>query len=104
MSSAIQKFCVAGGRPSVGLFCFKYYKAVFLKLGFAKGCQGFLETKMRNGGRLLLVALNLYVRIKIHVATFDTNHPVTESTQTFNRCFNPKASCSCSEVSQHSSP
>ena len=36
---------------------------------------------MRNGGRVLLVVLNLYVRIKIRVATFDTNHSVIDSTQ-----------------------
>jgi hypothetical protein len=36
---------------------------------------------MRNGGRILLAVLNLYVRIKIRVATFDTNHSVTESMQ-----------------------
>jgi len=35
---------------------------------------------MRNGGRILLAVLNLYVRIKIRVATFDTNHSVTDST------------------------
>ena len=29
---------------------------------------------MRNGGRILLAALNLYVRIQIRVATFDTRH------------------------------
>jgi len=53
---------------------------------------------MRNGGRILLAVLNLYVRIKIRVATFDTDHSVTESTQTINRCFNPEASGFCSEV------
>ena len=36
---------------------------------------------MRNGGRVLLAVLNLYVRIKISVATFHTNHFVTDSTQ-----------------------
>jgi hypothetical protein len=35
----------------------------FLKLGSAEGCQGFRETKMRNGGRLLLAVQNLYVRV-----------------------------------------
>jgi len=40
------------------LFFFKHNKAVFLKLGSAKGCQGFLETRMSNGGRVLLVVLN----------------------------------------------
>jgi len=37
---------------------------------------------MRNDGRILLAVLNLYVRIKIRVATFDTNYSVTEGTQT----------------------
>ena len=36
---------------------------------------------MLLGGRVLLAVLNLYVRIKIRVATFDTNHSVTDSTQ-----------------------
>jgi hypothetical protein len=36
---------------------------------------------MRNGGRILLAVLNLYVRIKIRVSTFDTDHSVTDSTQ-----------------------
>jgi len=46
------------------------FKAVFLKLGSAepqltaKGCQGFGETKICNGGRVLLGVLNLYLRIK----------------------------------------
>ena len=35
---------------------------------------------MHNGGRILLAVLNLYVRIKMRVATFDTNHAVTDST------------------------
>jgi hypothetical protein len=58
------------------------YKTVFLKLGLAepqgsaKGYQGFRGTKMRNGGRALLAVRNLYVRIKIRVATFDTNYSV----------------------------
>jgi len=38
------------------------------------------------------------------VTTFDTNHSVTESTQTTKRCFHPEAAWSCSEVSQHRSP
>jgi phosphoribosylaminoimidazole carboxylase (NCAIR synthetase) len=37
---------------------------------------------MRNGGKAVLAVRNLYVRIKIRVATFDTNHSVTDSTQT----------------------
>jgi len=36
---------------------------------------------MRNGEKILLAVLNLYVRIKISVATFDTNHSITNSTQ-----------------------
>ena len=52
---------------------------MFLKLGSAepqgsaKGCQGFRETKVHNGGGVLLAVLNFYVRIKIPVATLDTN-------------------------------
>ena len=66
-------------------------KSVFQEVGSAKGCQVFRETKMRNDGRVLLAGLNLYVRFNISVTTFDTNHSVTASTQTF-RCFNPEAS------------
>ena len=35
---------------------------------------------MRNDGRVLLAVINLYVQIKIHLSTLDTNHPVTDST------------------------
>jgi len=47
---------------------------------------------MRNGGRVLLSVLNLCVRIKIRMATFDTDHSVIDSTQEINRCLNPVAS------------
>jgi len=47
---------------------------------------------MFNGGRVLWPVLYLYVRIKIRVATYDTNNSVTDSTQTTNRCFSPEAS------------
>ena len=36
---------------------------------------------MRNDGRVLLAVLNFYVRIKIRVATFGTNHSVNGSKQ-----------------------
>jgi len=58
--------------------------------------------KMRNGRRVLLVVLNLYVQIKICVVTFDTNCSVTDSMQT--SWSNPEASRFCSWVSQQSSP
>jgi hypothetical protein len=76
----------------------RYFSAMYLKLGSAeplgsaKACQGFRETKMRNGGRVLLAVLNLCVRIKIRVATFDTDHSVTDNTQAISRCFSPEAS------------
>jgi hypothetical protein len=38
--------------------------------------------KKHNCGRVLLVVQNVCVSIKIHMATFDTNHSVTDSTQT----------------------
>jgi hypothetical protein len=69
---------------------------VFLNLGSAepqgsaKGCQGFRVTIMRNGVKVPLAVLHLRVRIKIRVPTFDTNHPVTDSSQTINLCFNPE--------------
>ena len=36
---------------------------------------------MRYGLRVLLAGVNFYVGINISVATFDTNHSVTDSTQ-----------------------
>jgi hypothetical protein len=65
---------------------------VFLKLGSGKDCQGFREKKIRNGATFLLAVLYFYVRIKIRVVTFDTNHSVIDSMQAINRRFNPKAS------------
>jgi hypothetical protein len=47
----------------------------------AEGCLGLRGTKMVNGGRVLLAVINLYVRITIRVATFDTNHSVIDNTQ-----------------------
>jgi len=43
-------------------------------VGSAKGCQGFRETKIRNGGRVLLAVLNWYIR----EAAFDPNHSVKD--------------------------
>jgi hypothetical protein len=57
---------------------------VFLRLGSTKGCQGFRETEMRNGGRLLLEVQNFYVRIKIHLTIFDINDSVTRDNCTWN--------------------
>ena len=40
--------------------------------GFRKGViRGLQETKMRNGGRVLLSGLRFYARIKIRVATLE---------------------------------
>jgi len=39
------------------------------------------EMRICDGGRLVLGVLNLYVLIKIRVATIDTNQSVTDSTQ-----------------------
>jgi len=60
---------------------------LFLKLCSAvpqvsgKDCQGFLEKKIREDGRVLLTIVNFYVRINIRAATFDTNYSVTDSKQ-----------------------
>jgi hypothetical protein len=51
-----------------------------------RGVRGFERRKC------VMAVLNLYVRIKIRVATFDINRSVIGSTQTINRCFNPEAS------------
>jgi hypothetical protein len=37
---------------------------------------------MRNGVIILLAVIDLYVRIEIRVAPFDTDHSVTDNTQT----------------------
>ena len=47
---------------------------------------------MHNGGTVSLAVLNLYVRLIGRVATSDTKHSVTDSTQTINGCFSPEAS------------
>jgi hypothetical protein len=84
--------------PFAAKSCRLSFRAVSLKLVSvetqvsAKGCQGSRETNIRNGGRVSFEVLNLYVRIKIRVTTFDSIHSVTDSTQTINRCFNPEAS------------
>jgi hypothetical protein len=39
--------------------------------GSAKGCQGFRETKIYNGGRVSLAVLNWYIRIEISEMAFD---------------------------------
>jgi len=39
---------------------------------------------MRYDGTGLLAVLNLYVRIKIRVKTFNSNHSVTDSTQSIS--------------------
>jgi hypothetical protein len=62
-------------------------KTVFLKLDSAEGCQGFREKQMRNGSRFLLAVISLCIRIKIRVATFDTNNSVADSTQTIAASF-----------------
>ena len=69
-----------------------------------KRCQGFRKTHMHNGGRVIFAFLNLRARIKIRVSTVDTNHSITNSTQTINRCFDPDVSWFCGQVRQHSSP
>jgi hypothetical protein len=73
-------------------------RSVFPKLGSselqgsAKACRGFRDSKMPNGGEVLLAVLNLQERTKFYVATFDTHHSVTGSTRSVNRCFNPEFS------------
>jgi hypothetical protein len=47
---------------------------------------------MRNCVRVLMAVLNLFVQIKIPLATFYSNHPVTESMQIINHYFSPEAS------------
>ena len=40
-----------------------YLMSPFLKMCSARGCQGFRERKMRNGGRVLLAVQKLYLRV-----------------------------------------
>jgi hypothetical protein len=57
----------------------------------------------RDGGRVLLAVLNLYIRSKNSCG--DIGHwSVTDSTQSISRCFSPKTSWFCSPVSRHRSP
>ena len=65
-------------------FVLGYAITVFLKQGSVRGRQGFRDTKMLNGGWNLLAVQNLYVRIKIRVAIFDTNHSITPDSFTGN--------------------
>jgi len=65
---------------------------------------GFRETEMRNGERVLLTVLNLYVGVKIHVATFDCNHSFTDITQSVSRFLGPEVFWFFSQVIQQSSP
>ena len=44
-------------------------RAVFLRMGSQRCVRGSRETKIHYGRRVLLAVLNLYVRIKIRVAT-----------------------------------
>jgi hypothetical protein len=72
----------------------KFSRTMFLKLSSAEshGCQGFRETKMDNGGGILLVVVIFYVRMRVSVATFDADYPVTDRKQTNNHRFRPEAS------------
>jgi hypothetical protein len=55
---------------------------------------------MRDGGRALFAVLNLYARIKIHVATFDTNHSITSSTQSITASIQKLPDSAVKSVSQ----
>ena len=71
-----------------------YNTAVRLKLGSAKGCRGGSERrKCVNDVSFFIAVLNLYVRITMRLAKFDTtNRSVTDDTQPINRYFNTEAS------------
>jgi hypothetical protein len=56
-------------------------RPVFLNMCSAKGCQGFRETEVRNGGRVLLAVPYFYVRIKLRVATLDNNQSLIVRSQ-----------------------
>lgn len=44
----------------------------------------YQEMKMHNGRRVSSAILNFYAQLKIHVATFDTNLPITDITHTIH--------------------
>ena len=66
--------------------------------------HGFRQSKMRNGGRILLVVLNLYVPINIRVPIFDNDNSVIDITQSIATSIPSEVSSFCSQVSHHSSP
>ena len=76
----------------------KLFSAVFLELGSPEprrsvmGSEGFQDTTLPDCGRVILAVLRFYVRITIRLVTLDTNHYVTDSTLTVNRCCSPEAS------------
>ena len=72
--------------------------------GFRKRVSGVLKSENAYWRKSFIGVAKLYVRIKIRVATFDTNHSVSYSKQTINHCFKPEASLFYSQVIQHSSP
>ena len=81
----------------------QWLSAVFLKLGSAEHRRseiGIRVTTLPNCGRVILAVLHFYVRITVRVATFVTNHYVTDSTLTVNRCCSPEASWFCSPFGQ----
>jgi len=50
--------------------------------GFRKRVSGVpKDDNACNGGKVLLAVLNLFIRIKLRVVTFDTNHSVNDKTQ-----------------------
>lgn len=66
----------------------------------ASGSRGIQKIKTCNGGRVLLAVRNLYIRITARDATFGSNHYVTDSPLTVNRCCSPQASLFCSQFGQ----
>ena len=63
LASRLKKEFCCTSTPPLGLYGLFHgeidFKAVSLKLRSAKGCQRFLETKMRNGRSVLLAVQNL---------------------------------------------
>jgi hypothetical protein len=55
---------------------------------------GVKDSDKRKCGRVWLVVLSFYERIKFRV-TSEANHSVTDSTQSFRRCFKPETSWIC---------
>jgi hypothetical protein len=57
------------------------YSSVY-QTGYRKGVSGVPRDDLHDGGIVFLAVINFYVRIEIRMDALDTDHSVTDSTQT----------------------